>query len=182
MFIIVVYLIYLNVLSQFSIACNISFYLWQALAYLLPTHMRPKAGGVREKKSHDRDDGFPDKERGSDCYEILFNVRDNKVPLVRDLRAGKTRCSRIRVFVDRAKDCRCIHIHTYTYIHIYIHIFKITFTLFIVDPSVFSEKKSMRKNVAGYTGIIVISLDRCPKSRAKQNACFNVEVSIIFKF
>ncbi|XP_072751875.1 uncharacterized protein [Anoplolepis gracilipes] len=42
----------------------------------------------------------------------------NKALLVRDLRAGKTRCSRIRMFVDRAKDYRCIHVHTsiYTYI------------------------------------------------------------------
>ncbi|XP_011057502.1 PREDICTED: uncharacterized protein LOC105147877 [Acromyrmex echinatior] len=39
----------------------------------------------------------------------------HKAPLVRDLRAGKTRCSRIRVFVDRANDCRCIHIQNHVH-------------------------------------------------------------------
>jgi len=39
----------------------------------------------------------------------------HKAPLVRDLRAGKTRCSRIRVFVDRANDYRCIHIQNHVH-------------------------------------------------------------------
>lgn len=91
----------------------------------------------------------------------------HKAPLVRNLRAGKTRCSRIRVFVDRANDCRCIHIQNHVHRR-------------ATDPSVPFELSSMRGSVAGYTGhpgITVISLDRYPKNRTKLNTYFNIRIS-----
>lgn len=120
-------------------------------------------GGEGKKKKHGCDDGLPDKGRGTDCYEILSNVRVSaQGASVRDLRAGKTRCSRIRVFVDRANDCRCIHIQN----HVHRRRRPVPFEL----PSICGS-------VAGYTGcpgITVISLDYCPKNRTKKNT-FNID-------
>lgn len=81
-----------------------------------------------------------------------------KAPLVRDPRAGRTRCSRIRVFVDRANDCRCIYI------------FKTTFT---VSPAHTFPTKDLRAEMLQDIWDIpkVIFLDHCSKHQAKQNAC-----------
>ncbi|KAL0122588.1 hypothetical protein PUN28_007354 [Cardiocondyla obscurior] len=50
------------------------------------------------------------------CVPILSNVRVSaQGASVRDPRAGKTRCSQIRMFVDRANDCRCIHIQNHVH-------------------------------------------------------------------
>lgn len=104
-----------------DITCNTSFYLWEASAYLSVGAYeigKSERGDEREggKKKHGCDDGLPDKGRGTDCYEILSNVRVSaQGASVRDLRAGKTRCSRIRVFVDRANGCRCIHIQNHVH-------------------------------------------------------------------
>lgn len=102
-----------------GIACNISFYHWQASAYLLPTRTRPKEGRERrqrEKRSTIVTTVCPIREEAPTVMRFFLTYAyRHKALLVRDPRAGKTRCSRIRVFVDRANDCRCIHIQNHVH-------------------------------------------------------------------
>lgn len=66
----------------------------------------------REKKNRGRDDGLPDKGRGTDCYEILSNVR---------ISAQGASCSRSasrqnEMLADKSvrRPCERLPVHTYS--------------------------------------------------------------------
>lgn len=95
----------------------------------------------------------------------------HKAPLVRDLRAGKTRCSRIRVFVDRANDCR--------YIHIQNHVHRCRRPVRSLRTSLYARKccriYRMSRNYRHF------SRSLSEESRTKQNACLNAGISTVFE-
>jgi len=181
------YLICLSVFLQFpALRAALLSISGRAPAYLSPAHTRPQerkgtrgrggseAGGG-ERKKNDRDDGLPDKGRGTDCYEILSNARVSAqgASCSRSASRSKTRCSRIRVFVDRANATAGAYI------------FKTTFTVAIRPIRSLRTKIYTRKCEGIYrmSRTTVISLHHCTKSRAKtRNAHARLDAEAVFEF
>jgi len=135
-------------------------------------HRKERGHGGGERKKNDRDDGLPDKGRGTDCYEILSNARVSAqgASCSRSASRSKARCSRIRVFVDRANGTAGAYI------------FKTTFVVAIRLIRSLRRKIYTRKRGGIYRmsrTAVSISLHRCTKSRAEtsaERACARLDV------
>jgi len=114
------YIVYLRIFSQFPtlhILLFFFFYLREASTYLSSTHTRlgmVKEGmsGRRKKKNHGRDDGLPDKGRGTDCYEILSNVRVS----AQGVSCSRSASRQNEMLADKSvrRPCERLPVHTYS--------------------------------------------------------------------